>query len=116
MYSFNCGTDTLPYPSCNYLVDYCNNNYNYNTSDDEWCNCMSNPSNSAITECSYSNQKFIIGCAITGMVGFILFMAFTIKCAFCKNPFTLKRRMAPSYESIAAEEAPPPYDEINIRN
>jgi hypothetical protein len=58
MPQFDCGNATLAYPSCSYLIKYCNSHYitNYN-----WCDCMIDPPQSEIYNCDKNALGKLLG-------------------------------------------------------
>lgn len=67
---FDCVNITLPYPLCNELLTYCNNNYGTNYL---WCICMiENTNNYICNNLSSYPLGFIILCLIALLIPIII--------------------------------------------
>lgn len=71
MPQFDCGNATLSYPSCSFVIRYCNNNY---ATKNDWCDCMINPPGSQAYGC---NLGIFLGTIFGGAIG-VLLLLFTI--------------------------------------
>ena len=112
MTQFNC-TAIFPYPSCSFLITYCNNKYHTAIN---WCDCMSDASSDMASECT--NVGFFIGTFLVILIGFVILV---IICVNITNLNCLRKILffTPYDQNLNALQHstnPPKYNDAYFKN